>query len=158
MCTFPYNYNWYNLYPSPVLWGLLGLPGHWIAGTSKRLLFQEALCSVLYISCLALSFPFGEFPLECPWNSPATVTWSLCEYVYAHMLSCVWLFSTPETVAHQAPLFMEFPGQAYWEIHFLLSAIYLTQGLNPPMTPVLTEGFFTNEPPGKLDLIFTQLF
>ena len=49
----------------------------------------------LYISCLALCFPFGEFPLECPWNSPATVTWSLCEYMCARMLSCVWLFLSP---------------------------------------------------------------
>ena len=29
-------------------------------------------------------------------------------------LSCVWLFVTPWTVAHQAPLFMRFSRQEYW--------------------------------------------
>ena len=29
-------------------------------------------------------------------------------------VSCVWLFATPWTVAHQAPLFMEFSRQEYW--------------------------------------------
>ena len=30
------------------------------------------------------------------------------------MLSCVQLFQTPWTVAHQAPLFMGFSRQEYW--------------------------------------------
>ena len=30
------------------------------------------------------------------------------------MLSCVWLFGAPWTVAHQAPLPMEFSKQEYW--------------------------------------------
>ena len=30
------------------------------------------------------------------------------------MLSHIWLFATPWTVAHQAPLSMEFPRQEYW--------------------------------------------
>ena len=34
--------------------------------------------------------------------------------VCAQSLSCVRLVSTPWTVAHQAPLFMEFSRQAYW--------------------------------------------
>ena len=29
-------------------------------------------------------------------------------------LSCVWLFGTPWTIAHQAPLSMEFSRQEYW--------------------------------------------
>ena len=32
----------------------------------------------------------------------------------SHSLSCVWLFVTPWTVAHQAPLYMEFSRQEYW--------------------------------------------
>ena len=32
----------------------------------------------------------------------------------AHVLSCIWLFVTPWTVAHQAPLSMEFCRQEYW--------------------------------------------
>ena len=30
------------------------------------------------------------------------------------LLSCVWLFATPWTVAYQAPRFMEFSRQEYW--------------------------------------------
>ena len=30
------------------------------------------------------------------------------------LLSCVQLFATPSTVAHQAPLSMRFPKQEYW--------------------------------------------
>ena len=33
------------------------------------------------------------------------------------MLSYVQLFGTPWTVAHQAPLSMEFPGEAYWNAY-----------------------------------------
>ena len=33
---------------------------------------------------------------------------------YACMLSRVWLFATPWTVVHQAPLSMEFSRQKYW--------------------------------------------
>jgi len=33
---------------------------------------------------------------------------------YACMLCCVWLFSTPQTVAHQDPLSMGFSRQEYW--------------------------------------------
>ena len=37
------------------------------------------------------------------------------------MLSRVQLFATPGTVAHQAPLLMEFPKQEYWSgCHVLL--------------------------------------
>ena len=32
----------------------------------------------------------------------------------ACMLSLIWLFATPWTVAHQAPLFMDFSRQEYW--------------------------------------------
>ena len=45
------------------------------------------------------------------------------------MLSCIWLFATPWTVAHQAPLSMEFPRQEYWSgCHFLLQGIFPKQG------------------------------
>ena len=30
------------------------------------------------------------------------------------MFSCAWVFVTPQTVAHQAPLSMEFPRHEYW--------------------------------------------
>ena len=48
------------------------------------------------------------------------------------MFSCVWLFETPWTVAHQAPLSMGFSRQEYWSgLPFPSMRIFLTQGLNP---------------------------
>ena len=48
------------------------------------------------------------------------------------LLSYVWLFVTPWTVAHQIPLFMEFSSKnTGMGCHFLLQGIILTQGLNP---------------------------
>ena len=38
----------------------------------------------------------------------------LCVCLCAQLLSCVWLFVVPWTVAHQASLFMEFSRQEYW--------------------------------------------
>ena len=37
-----------------------------------------------------------------------------CVCVYVYTFSCGWLFVTPWTVAHQAPLSMEFSRQEYW--------------------------------------------
>ena len=50
----------------------------------------------------------------------------------AQLLSCVQLFVTPWTVAHQAPLSMEFSRQEYWRgCHSLLKGIFPTQGWKP---------------------------
>ena len=52
----------------------------------------------------------------------------------ACMLRCVCLFATPWTVAHQAPLSMEFSGKStVVGHHFLLQGIFLTQGSNLPL-------------------------
>ena len=37
-----------------------------------------------------------------------------CVCMYVCVLSRVWLFATPWTIACQVPLFMEFSRQAYW--------------------------------------------
>ena len=48
------------------------------------------------------------------------------------LLSCVWLFATPWTVAYKAPLSMNFPGKSTRVgCHFLLQGIFPAQGLNP---------------------------
>ena len=68
------------------------------------------------------------------------------------MLSCVQLFVTPWTVAHQAPLSMEFSRQEYWN-----GLPFPSPGdlLDPRIEPVsfaflaLAGRFFTTEPPGK---------
>ena len=47
-------------------------------------------------------------------------------------LSCVWLFVTPWTVAHQAALSVGFSRQEYWSgLLFSSPGIFPTQGLNP---------------------------
>ena len=50
--------------------------------------------------------------------------------VHRRMLSCVQLFATPWTIAHQAPLSMEFSRQRILECVAipLLQGIFLTQG------------------------------
>ena len=51
--------------------------------------------------------------------------------VKVKLLSRVWLFATPWTVAYQAPPSMGFSRHEYWSgFHFLLQRIFLTQGSN----------------------------
>ena len=52
-----------------------------------------------------------------------------CDYGGLVTKSCLTLV-TPWTVAHQAPLSMEFSGQKYWSCCFLLQGIFQIQGLN----------------------------
>ena len=61
------------------------------------------------------------------------VSLCVCVCVCAHtqLLTHVWLFSTPRTVAHEAPLSMAFSKHEYWGCHFLLQGIFPIQGLNP---------------------------
>ena len=60
-----------------------------------------------------------------------------CVYVLSHF-SCVWLFKTPWTVTHQAPLSMGFSRQKYWNgLPCLLQGIFPTQGWNPHLLCLL---------------------
>ena len=65
------------------------------------------------------------------------------------VLSCVRLFATPWTTAHQAPLPMGFPRQEYWR-----GLPFPSPGDPPnpeiePMSPALAGGFFSPKPPGS---------
>ena len=65
------------------------------------------------------------------------------------MLSCIWLFGTPWTVACQAPLSMEFSQEPCWSG---LSFPPLEDLPNPGIelvSPALAGQFFTTELPGK---------
>ena len=69
--------------------------------------WEESLGENGYMSMYAESF-------HC---SPETITALLIGYVPAWVLSCfsrVWLFATPGTVAHQAPLSMGSSKHNYW--------------------------------------------
>ena len=58
---------------------------------------------------------------------------------------------TSWTVAYQAPLFMEFPKQEYWRgLPFPSPRDLPNPGLKPTSL-ALAGGFFTTEPPEKLD-------
>ena len=61
-----------------------------------------------------------------------------------------YCFATPWTVGCQAPLSMEFSSQECWnELPFSSPGDLPIPGIEP-MSPALAHGFFTTEPPGKL--------
>ena len=63
--------------------------------------------------------------------------------------SCLTL-ETPWTIACQAPLSMGFPRQEYWSGLPFPSLRDLPDPGIKPVSPALTGGFFTTEPPRKL--------
>ena len=73
--------------------------------------------------------PLSDFPLFL-WSA----TCVLCQVLgISCVLSCTVVsdsFAIPWTVAHYAPLFMEFSRQEYMGCHTLLQGIVPTQGLN----------------------------
>ena len=64
-------------------------------------------------------------------------------------LSCVRLFVTPWTVAHQAPLSMGFSRQEYWSGLPFPSPGHLPDPGIEPGSPALESDASTSEPPGK---------
>ena len=64
-------------------------------------------------------------------------------------LSHVWLFATPWTVAHQAPLSMGFSRQEYWSGLPLPSPGDLPPPGIEPESPALQADALLSEPPGK---------
>ena len=66
------------------------------------------------------------------------------------MLSHIQLFVTPWTVAHQAPLLMEFSRQEYWGVvPFSSPGDLPNPGIEPASltSPALVGGFFTASTP-----------
>ena len=83
----------------------------------------------------------------------------MCTQSLCHVL----LFETPWTVAHQTPLFMEFPRQEYWSRLPFSSPGHLPDAGIEPMSltsPALVGGFFTTSATWKapLDHIYTCKF
>ena len=72
------------------------------------------------------------------------LTYTLC--VYTQLLSRVQLFAIPWSVAHQAPLSMEFSRQEYWSgLPFPPPEDLPDPGIEP--APALGGEFFTTESP-----------
>ena len=65
-----------------------------------------------------------------------------CVHRHTHMLSCVWLFETPWTVAHQAPLCLEFSKQEYWSVLPFPPPAALSDPGIKPASPASAGGFF----------------
>ena len=79
----------------------------------------------------------------------AFLFWS---HLHAQSLSCVPLFATLWTIAHQAPLFMTLTWQEYWwRLSFPTPGDIPDPGIEPtsPASSALAGGFFTTGPPGK---------
>ena len=90
----------------------------------------------------------------------------ICYYIYYYIsttspacilscFSCVWLFATLWTIAHQVPLFMKFSRQEYWSgLLFPTPGNLPDPGIKPasPVSPVLAGGFLPLVPPGFLPL------
>ena len=74
----------------------------------------------------------------------------LCAVTAAvYSLSCIRLFATPWTIAHQAPLSMGFPRQEYWSgLSFPSPGDFLNSEIEPAF-PTLAGGFFNTELPVK---------
>ena len=66
--------------------------------------------------------------------------------MHAQLLGHVQLFSTPWTVAHQAPLSMEFSMQEYWSGLPFPSPGGLPDPGIEPRCPALAGEFFATEP------------
>ena len=65
------------------------------------------------------------------------------------MLSHIWLFATPQAVARQAPLAIEFSRQEYWSgLPFPSHGDLPDPGIEP-RSPALWEDSWPSEPPGK---------
>ena len=68
------------------------------------------------------------------------------------VLSHIGLFVTPWTIAHQAPVSMEFSGKECWSVLPCPSPVDLPDpGIKPtaPASPALAGVFFTTKPPGN---------
>ena len=80
-------------------------------------------------------------PLTCTLHLQQPALSFLCSTItfeYGCVLSRVWLFETPRTVACQAPLSLPFPSSGD-----------LPNSELQPASPVSTGWFFTSETPGK---------
>ena len=79
-----------------------------------------------------------------------------CSCEYTQPISRLPLFAAPLTVAHQAPLSIEFSRQEYWNrlLRDPSNPGIKSKSLDPT---ALTGRFFTTVPPGKLTLYLTHL-
>ena len=119
-------------------WGLLPLASicKWANGASSHTIVVLILAAVAWI----------PYPLLLAKKIPVCVL----------VLSRVWLFVIPWTVAHQAPLSKGFPRQKYWRGLPCPSPGDLSTPGTERTPPALAGEFFTIEPPEKLSAHFSH--
>ena len=84
-----------------------------------------------------------------PWSDGARRHDLRCFNCEVKLLSCVWLFATPWTVACQAPPSMGFSRQEYWRgLPFPSPGDLPNPGIEPG-SPALQADSLASEPPGK---------
>ena len=97
--------------PSPCLWVQLPQP-------QARMHYSLQVLQLLDSTLLTLSgeVPSSKASLCCLQNSLGTLSYShhLGKFLYQLVRSCVQLFMSPWTVAHQPPLSMGFSRQEHW--------------------------------------------
>ena len=101
----------------------------------------------------------GDYYWLTSYNTPGTilsVSRTLCVCM-CESLSCVQLFVTPWTVAHQARLSMGFPRQKYWSGLLFPSPGDLPDPVIKPRSPILQADSLPPEPPGKPSRTLFQL-
>ena len=78
------------------------------------------------------------------------IDWQMCHNVNnSNYIVCASSMETPWTVAHQAPLSMEFSRQEYWSGLPFHSPLDLPDPGVEPKSYALSSKFFTTEPTGK---------
>ena len=122
---------------------------------------QQRGTSVLVHKSALLTHHCHPDPMVCSrdnsWHCAFCKFWQMYnDYIYhcccTLLLSCVWLFVTQWTIAHPAPLSLEFSRQEYWSgLPCPPPGNLPNPGMEPrsPVSPALAGAFFTAEPPGK---------
>ena len=106
-----------------------------------------------------LILPCGRFIAQIANSSPAQqlFLFSVCVCVcvcVCYSLSCVQLFATPSTAAHQIPLSLEFSRQEHWNGLLFPSPGFLPDLGTKPGSSALQAHSLSSEPPGKPFLCF----
>ena len=122
-----------------------------LPGFSVHMIFQARIVEWVVISFLSKNYKYTWPEYIC----------TMCVCMRVHSCSCIRLFVTQLTIAHQAPLSIEFSRQEYWS--GLPSA---TPGNLPnpgiePSSPALQKDSLLSDPPGKLEeskLYIIQLY
>ena len=126
------------------------------AGSLSSSAKKRKLLTASFISHFPFCYPFSKQSKNLFENNLLLQCHLKCSFCVLCVCALSWvrLFVTaphppPQTVAHQAPLSLEFSRQECWRGLPFPSPRNLPYPGIEPMSPALAGGFFTTEPPGK---------